>query len=92
MSILQQCGNQEVGSQYWYASIFLTNKSVDSTPFWRVTSTSKKIAFSLVQFTVNVIDGWNELISLINNLRNLSMFSNKRYYSRAAIKSIHMVE
>ena len=47
-------------------SVGLTNRSVVSTPLLRVTSASKKITFSFDQYAVNLIVGWNELISWIN--------------------------
>ena len=43
-------------------SVGLTNRSVDSTPFFKVTS-----AFSFDQSAVDWIVGWDELISLINS-------------------------
>ena len=48
-------------------SVGLTNRTVDGTPLLRVTSTSKKLTFSFDQSAVNLIVGWNEVISLINS-------------------------
>ena len=42
MPFLQWSGQQEAGSKNWYVSVALTVRSVDSIPFWMVTSMSKK--------------------------------------------------
>ena len=54
-------------------SVDLTSRSVDSTPLLRVTSTSKKLTFSLDQSAVNLIVGWNQLIALINSFSDSSL-------------------
>ena len=53
-------------------SVGLTNRSVDGTPLLRVTSTSEKLTFSFDQSAVNLIVGWNEIISLINSFSDSS--------------------
>ena len=65
-------------------SIVLTNRSVDSTTFLRVTSTSKNLTFSFDQSAVNFIVGWNELISLMNS------FSDPLSCSQIKILSIYL--
>ena len=62
-------------------SIGLTNRSVDSTPFSRVTPTSKKLTFSFDQYALNLIVGCNKLISMINNFSNSSPCSQINNYS-----------
>ena len=69
---LQWYGWREVGSKCWCASVGLTDKSVDSTPFWRVTWTSKKLTFSLDQSAVNLMVQWIKLLSLINYFNDFS--------------------
>ena len=72
MPFLQWWGWQQVGSKNWCVSVGLTNRLADSTPFLGVTSTSKKLTFSFDQSALNLIAGWNDLISLINSLRDSS--------------------
>ena len=55
MPFLQWSGQQEAGSKNWYVSVGLTVRSVDSIPFWMVTSMSKKYFFSFDQSALNLI-------------------------------------
>ena len=66
--------NLRLGSKNWCVSVGLTNRSVDNTPFLRVTSTSIKLTL-FYQSAVNLIVGWNELISLINSFSDSSPYS-----------------
>ena len=51
---------QEVASKNWSVLVGLTDKSVDTTPFWRVTSKSKLFTFSFDQSAVSFSVGRNE--------------------------------
>ena len=73
MPFLQWC--QEVGSKIWCVSIGLRNRSIDSTQFLRLIYTSKKLTFSFDQSALNLIVGWNKLISMINNFSSSSTCS-----------------
>ena len=66
---------QEVGSNNWYVSVVLTNRSFDTTPFLKVTSTSKRLTFSFDESAVYLIVEWNELVSLINSFSDSSPYS-----------------
>ena len=65
----------EVRSNNWCVSVGLTNRSFDSTPFLRVTATSKKLTFSFDESAVYLIVGWNELVSLINSFSDSLPYS-----------------
>ena len=65
-------GWQEAVYKNWILSMALTNKSVDSAPFLRVTSTFKKLTFSSNQSAVDLIVGWVELISLLPSFSDSS--------------------
>ena len=80
MPFLLWQGQQRVGSKNSSVSLDSTNKSVDKTLFWSVTSTSIKFIFCFDQSAVNFTIRWNELISLIVFLRFFTMLPNKNIF------------
>ena len=68
-------------------SVGLTNRSVDSTPFLRVTLIPKKLTFSLDQYAINLIFGGNVSISFIISFRD-----SFPYFQIKNISSIYLHE
>ena len=75
-TFLQWWGWHEGGYKNWCVSVGSTNRSVDSTLFWRGTSLSKKLTFSFEQSVVNLIVGWNEFSQTLR-LNNQTLRPNR---------------
>ena len=68
-------------------SVGLTNRSVDSTPFLRVTLIPKKLTFSFDQSAINLIFGGNVSISFIISFKDFFP-----YFQIKNISSIYLHE